>query len=1270
MKQQKLNSIACGTVGADRLIRLMQRGLLTGCAVMVVNLSGGVASAQEANKDSPAVRGKVLDTSRTVKNIPVAPNTEQSGDEGDIPFSISVDGEPLVESKKPETKAADVKPASGGKQTADAQRKTDIGLSAVDIQVKFDGLEAQPLLNISTVPVRRAYKAGEQVRFLATSNYPAFIERSEIRIYALQDGKDEELVTAVPVNINGEAGWTMPAMRPAIGNAEPKYKYVLRVYDGTGRYDETLPRSLARTDRDLEPEKQVKLEGEAPGMGEDYTGLRNIPIHGGAVTVYGRNVPEGYNVRVLDDTIPVDRDRAFVMQRILPPGDHDVGVEVLSNAKGSALDFSRQVNIPKNDWFYVALADLTVGKRSGDQNIEAVRDGEYDKVYTKGRLAFYLKGKIQGKYLLTASGDTGEDKIENMFRGIDAKDPRQLLRRLDPNDFYPVYGDDSTMVDDAPTNGKFYVRLDRGDSHVMWGNYKAIIKGTEFMRSERALYGASAVYRSEETTSFGERKSEVTLYAAQPDSLPQRDEFLGTGGSAYFMRRQDITVGSETVTVEIRDQITGQVLERRTLRYGEDYSFDYMQGVLILKRPLSSSTGTTGPVREGALGGNRVYLISQYEYTPPIGEIDGYVYGGRAQQWLNETVRVGVTGMSENTGLANQQAYGADLQIRKSEKTFIEGEFSRSKGPGFGMSRSTDGGLTLSDVRTTGTRDRVAMAWRTRAQVDLEDLTKSGIKGTAGIYYQEKQAGFSTLAEQVAADQRIWGAHADIDVTDTVNFKLTYDDFTEDQAYSDIDNRAVGGRTKRKGTASASKQFNEYWKASFGVSYMELQNPLASSYKSGYNGSRLDAGARLEYTPDADQLYYIFGQATLSRSGDIDRGDRVGVGSKYKLTDKVNLEGEISYGTNGIGGLAAIAYNPTAEDTYYIGYRLDPDRAFDLDRTYDLSGTDHGTIVFGARRKLNEYWSTYGENNYDLFGRRRSLTETYGVTYTPDKIWTFDGGFESGRVNDDTIDPVTGRERSDFDRTAVSMSVGYKDEDRINARIRGEVRFEDSEDGTRDRNTYLLAAGLGWKTSEDWRLLAAVDAVLSDSTHESSFRDGNYVETSLGYAYRPVDNDRLNALFKYTWLYDQPGENQVSAITGQDYGPAQRSHILSADFTYDLFPWLSVGAKYGFRYGKVRYRLMEQDREKFGEWQNSSAHLGIIRSDLHIVKNWDVLLEGRVMHMPEAGTTDYGALTAIYRHVGENFKVGVGYNFGKFSDDLRDLSLNDRGVFLNVVGKF
>ncbi len=74
--------------------------------------------------------------------------------------------------------------------------------------------------------------------------------------------------------------------------------------------------------------------------------------------------------------------------------------------------------------------------------------------------------------MLTASADTGEDKIQNLIKGLDAKDPRQVLRRIDPDEYYPIYGDDSTMVEDAPTSGKFYVRLERGESHVMWGNFQ------------------------------------------------------------------------------------------------------------------------------------------------------------------------------------------------------------------------------------------------------------------------------------------------------------------------------------------------------------------------------------------------------------------------------------------------------------------------------------------------------------------------------------------------------------------------------------------------------------------------------------------------------------------------------------------------------------------------------------------------------------------------------------------------------------------------------
>ncbi|MEL7389829.1 MAG: hypothetical protein AAFN76_08615, partial [Pseudomonadota bacterium] len=80
--------------------------------------------------------------------------------------------------------------------------------------------------------------------------------------------------------------------------------------------------------------------------------------------------------------------------------------------------------------------------------------------------------------------------------------------------------------------------------------------------------------------------------------------------------------------------------------------------------------------------------------------------------------------------------------------------------------------------------------------------------------------------------------------------------------------------------------------------------------------------------------------------------------------------------------------------------------------------------------------------------------------------------------------------------------------------------------------------------------------------------------------------------------------------------------------------------------------------------------LGILRADYHITDNWDVLMEGRVLNNISAETTDYGVLASVHRHVGENVKIGVGHNFGSFSDDLADQTLDDRGFFINLVAKF
>jgi hypothetical protein len=1149
----------------------------------------------------------------------IAPS--QSMAEG-LPFNISVDGTPLF---------------GGAKSTTKMRKKSQV-LEAVDIQVKFDGLDVKPALNVSTAPIRAAYHAGERITFLASLNYPAWIEKSEIRIFTRDREGSALPFEIIPVGKDFIANWAMPASGPK------DFIYVLRVYDSEGRFDETESRSLVRTAVEF-PQHEPKNASVAPGYGEDFTARRNISVSGGAVTIYGRNIPEANNVIVLGEQIPVDPEGVFAVQRILPPGDHEVTVAV-NNQAGEGLAFNRKINIPQNDWFYVALADLTLGRKFGSDHVEDVKPGEFENFYSKGHLSFYLKGKIRGRYLLTASADTGEDKIKNLFKGFDSKDPRQLLKRLDPNAFYPVYGDGSKLTDDAPTSGKFYIRLDRGDSHVMWGNFKTRITGSQFLRNERALYGASAVYRSETATPSGERSTEVAAYAARPGTLPQRDVLRGTGGSAYFLKHQDMTIGSETITIEIRDSVTGHVLERRILRAGTDYEVDYIQGLILLSKPLSSSTGNTGAVSSSGLGSNEVFLIAAYEYTPAATNVGGYIYGGRAQQWLGDHVRLGVTGMNEKTGSADQVLAGADVTLQKSDQTYIEGEIAQSHGPGFGNSVSADGGLTIDDIDTAGVRSKSANAYRIKMRADVGELTRDALKGDLEAYYEKHQKGFSSLDQQVNANQQIWGAKGDLQLSSQIEVGASY-----------AEKRIDGGQSERELDAHITLHPNESWSFTPGIRHEKLTDPTPTMANTG---ARTDVGAKIAYQVDEDHGAYVFGQMTVDRTGKRDRNDRIGIGGNTRLSEKVDLSGEASYGSSGIGAQATLGYSSTADDHDYIGYRLSPDRGNNYGPSNLLSGNDLGAIVAGARHRYSEQLSMFAEDRYDMFGQRRTLAQTYGLDYTPSAKWRFNGGLEIGTITDDSFDNLTGLKNSDFDRKALSLSAGYHGENGFSANIKGEIRLEDSSDGKRDRTTYLLGASSTFDMSQDWRLQTNLNAAISNAN--TSALDGDYVEGSMGYAYRPIDNDRLNALFKYTFLYDLPGPDQVT-IYGTTNGPRQKSQILSADVNYDINNYLSIGAKYGVRIGKSALRTG-------GGWEKASAQLGIIRADLRVVKNWDALLEGRVLHVDVPDSTEWGALAAIYRHINDNLKVGVGYNFGSFTDDLRDQTYGHQGVFINAIGQF
>merc|ERR1711879_731152 len=83
----------------------------------------------------------------------------------------------------------------------------------------------------------------------------------------------------------------------------------------------------------------------------------------------------------------------------------------------------------------------------------------FNSLTADARFAFFLKGKVSGKTLLTAAFDTEKDKEERLFRDIR------------PDEFYPLYGESSVKGFDAQSSGRLYVRLDRGKTYALYGDF-------------------------------------------------------------------------------------------------------------------------------------------------------------------------------------------------------------------------------------------------------------------------------------------------------------------------------------------------------------------------------------------------------------------------------------------------------------------------------------------------------------------------------------------------------------------------------------------------------------------------------------------------------------------------------------------------------------------------------------------------------------------------------------------------------------------------------
>ena len=1201
----------------------------------------------------------VLDAYEGVEVAPLSRELGASNPLGLNLMRITVDGEPIDDP---------------GRSSADIQRCTDVALNRADIQFRFDNLESERRLSVSADPgsirleqADGVWIPGTPVRFRMYTNYMAFIDRAEVRIFSPDDSVRGKPLAVLPVGDLGLASW-IPSAEEFSG-ARQSLKYVLRAYDSDERFDETWPQPLwlfhgsrpvedsaddpvvlaheAATDDP--PVVQPDQASEEPAdeslyasYGDDELAVRNIALGSGTVNVTGGGIPPGHEVWFAGHPIPVDSNGRFVAEAILPSGMHTVEVAVLDE-EGNGELFLRDLEFRNDDWFYVGVADLTLATTDSSGAIEQLEgrnapNGYDSESNADGRLAFYVNGKFKENWHLTASADTEEGPVGDLFSNFMDKSPESLFRRIDPDYHYPTFGDDGTVDEAAPTSGKFYVRLSENENHALWGNFRVDYGDNELARVNRGLYGANLHYESDTTTTFGDRRYAFDGFAAEPGTVGSREEFRGTGSSLYFLGRQDILAGSERLSIETRDKDTGIVMSVAHLRPVLDYDIDYLQGRVLLSEPLSSTVDDSLLVRSGGLSGDEAWLVVNYEYTPGFDDIETLSTGGQGHVWLNDRVRLGMMASGDNDDETSNSSMGAaDLTMRMSAETWVKLQAGRSEGQVSNTQRSVDGGFEFIGAPSSVLDDADADAYRADLSVGFGDLIETA-RGQMNLYVQDLGTGYSAPGQTTFTDLIQYGGSLNLPVTEVGYIGAKADVSDQDQGLK---------------TTSAEVNFGyevtDNIAVNSGLRYDDREDRSVLVPVTQEQGARTDGVVQLSYDTHDRWRGYGFVQDTLSKDDGREENGRYGVGTTYRISDRLKLDSEVSNGDLGTAARIGSSYLVSDATSLYLNYALENER------TDNGLRNQRGNLVAGARTRLSDSTSVFHEERYEHADTRTGLTHATGVSFVPNERWNFGLSTDIGTL----ADRITGAE---IERRAGGVRVGYGFRS-MQLSTAAEYRKDENEalDGTwTDRTTWLLRNSFKYQLGPDWRVVGNFNHADSDSSL-GDFYDGGYTEAVLGYAFRPVDHDRLNVLAKYTYFYNMPTTEQE---TGRNVASefAQRSHIAAVDVTYDLTRAWSVGGKYAYRLGEVS---LDRENESFFD---NNAHLYVLRSDLRFGKKWEGLLEGRILDMPDIEDRRTGTLVTIYRYLGDHLKLGVGYGFVDFSDDLTDLDYDQRGVFMNIVG--
>lgn len=935
----------------------------------------------------------------------------------------------------------------------------------------------------------------------------------------------------------------------------------------------------------------------------------------------------GNSITINDTSVDVSEDGHFLHTLNLQPGKTKVIIAV-KDPEGYLGLIERDIEITENKLFLLAFADGRYGKLKADGNLRNAGQTKSSEYYQEGRITYYLRGTIAGKYLIRSSFDSDRDDFDQLFSGLNDSENDHLLRNIDPERIYPVYGDNSTLVYDTESRGKFFLAIESDELDAIVGNYKLTLNDTELANYQRTFYGARVKYQTIARTKYGQSDLKLVVFGAEVPQIHIRDEIRTMGGSLYYLSHRKIIEGSEQVTLVVRDKNTELTLSRTPQKQNIDYSIKYEQGRILFTRPISSVVADNGLVNQSLLAGHPVYI--QIDYETQVDSLEKNASGGYVRKQLGDHFSIGGTYVNDELSTAKYELQGIDIEYRVGKHTRIVTEFAKSKNSDSNTFFSEDGGITFNETTVSGIDG--GKAWKVGITTHITDLIDSDLDLSISAYIKEKEAAFlsnniSQGAGQnsnLSAGTRKSGIHIKYKLSQSDELALNYD---AENLLKD------GGSSAPTTGISDSNLLDVQWqhnaeKWTLSTEYQSQQSTNVTDGKVEIN----TGAAKLSWRNTDKLTTSIQHQETIEGPDN----NQTTLGIDYWITESLNINTSATKGTKGQSGQAT-AIMSFEQGQVYLTERI----------VEDDMGHANSTIVGASTRvgKSSKVYTEYQRENLPQGQRNVSLT---GLQNN----WKFSKSWSIRLFNEysviDASNNDTGNSESGRYATAVGVSYGFPSGSNFNTRNEYRKMW-----GATDTKQYLSSNLLELKLNPDYSLLSKYRYSKTFDTN-TDLTIAQFDERSIGLAYRPTQNDKFNFLFRYTIQKDQRPSSNDSVINN-----LTRADVLSAEWSWDLnryIEWVD----------KEAIRVKKETSADYADLESKTL-LSIHRLNFHLTKRIDLAVEYRELRQNQANDMLKGWLTELNWKIYKHVRLGAGYNFTDFSDnEFSDNDYSVRGSFIRI----